>query len=156
MRKCNHCGEIKTEDSFAWKIKRDGLRQSRCRACQHKYGQRWYRVNRKKHIKRCVELRERAKQRIREFVFSHKSDHPCAYCGESDPIVLELHHRDGETKEFNIGEAVQKGLAVSKVKIEMVKCDSVCCNCHRRITAKKYGWWQLSRSSSGEDIRPSL
>ena len=59
--------------------------------------------------------------------------HPCVDCGEGDPIVLEFDHTRG-TKVDNV-----RTLTNSRVKAweELMKCDVVCANCHRRRTAER-------------------
>ncbi len=55
----------------------------------------------------------------------------CIVCGYSKyPEVLEFHHRDPSTKEFNLGLG---GLTRSweRIKREVEKCDLLCANCHR-------------------------
>ena len=149
MRTCGDCGKPRPDGEFAWKIRSKGLRQSKCRECQKKYGKKWYHANRKKHVRDCVKWRELAKQRVRELFYTYLSEHPCIECGESDPVVLEFAHRDRSTKEFTVGEAIPKGLSLDKVRREISKCFVLCANCHRRATAREGGWWKLSRSSSG-------
>ncbi len=55
----------------------------------------------------------------------------CIKCGYSKyPEVLEFHHKDPSTKEFNLG---LNGLTRSweRTKKEIEKCDLLCANCHR-------------------------
>jgi hypothetical protein len=73
--------------------------------------------------------------------------HPCADCGEADPVVLEFDHlRD---KKFEVGNGFSER-GWESVLAEMEKCDVVCANCHRRRTAERRGSlrWRLTR---GED-----
>lgn len=54
----------------------------------------------------------------------------CVECGEDDYRVIDFHHRDRRTKEFEIS----KGLALiynqEKIEKELIKCDPLCVNCH--------------------------
>src|SRR3989338_5625392 len=55
----------------------------------------------------------------------------CIKCRYSKyPEVLEFHHKDPSTKEFNLG---LNGLTRSweRTKKEIEKCDLLCANCHR-------------------------
>ena len=62
--------------------------------------------------------------------------HPCADCGERDPLVLEFDHlRD---KRFNIGSALPYR-NWETILAEIEKCEVVCANCHRRRTAHRMG-----------------
>jgi 5-methylcytosine-specific restriction endonuclease McrA len=76
-------------------------------------------------------------EQIRSYVAGYLSRHPCLDCGEPDPIVLEFDHRVRNSKVFNIGDAIQKGFALTKVVAEIEKCDVRCANCHRRKTARE-------------------
>ena len=55
----------------------------------------------------------------------------CMDCPETDPIVLEFHHRNPDEKLFTIGRATGTE-SVPKLLAEIEKCDVVCANCHRR------------------------
>jgi hypothetical protein len=61
-------------------------------------------------------------------------DHPCADCGETDPLVLEFDHLGD--KEFNIGPNLVNR-SWKSVLAEIEKCDVVCANCHSRRTARR-------------------
>jgi len=52
----------------------------------------------------------------------------CLGCDENDPEVLSFHHKNPETKEFQISWNQQK--AWEKLKIEIEKCELLCMNCH--------------------------
>lgn len=79
--------------------------------------------------------------------------HPCVDCGETDPIVLDADHVRGK-KHFNISAMLQ-GYAWSAVLEELEKCEMRCANCHRRKTAKEFGYdrhkrfWGERRSPVG-------
>jgi len=63
-------------------------------------------------------------------------EHPCADCGQTDPVALEFDHlRD---KSFAIGTALTR-YGWDKIVAEIEKCEVVCANCHRRRTAHRRG-----------------
>jgi len=69
---------------------------------------------------------------------TYKKERGCCVCGEKDPIVLEFHHRDDDSKNpvlkrrhANRSFMVLGWDAMFK---EMDKCDVMCANCHRRHT----------------------
>ncbi|KJL46451.1 hypothetical protein RS84_03085 [Microbacterium hydrocarbonoxydans] len=83
-----------------------------------------------------------ALHRHRNFVqmLAYLRDHPCADCGEPDPVVLDFDHRPGVRKRFEIARAVNASTrAWSTILREIAKCDVVCANCHRRRTARRAG-----------------
>ena len=98
---------------------------------EHFYrGQRW--------CKGCLRsvsgkrLRER-RRRAKAFLLDHLLGHPCADCGERDPVVLEFDHlRD---KSRTLTELAHEGVRLEVLAAEMAKCEVVCAICHRRRTA---------------------
>lgn len=82
-------------------------------------------------------------RRKRLYVYAFKSDKKCKMCGEADPIVLDLHHREGTKKnyklKFGIGKRQNRTfeyLAWDELDKELDKCDVFCANCHRRVHRK--------------------
>ena len=61
-------------------------------------------------------------------------EHPCVDCGETDPVVLEFDHL--REKLFGIGQMLADR-PWRDVLAEIEKCEVVCCNCHRRRTARR-------------------
>ena len=70
------------------------------------------------------------------YLIAYFLNHPCADCGEADPIVLEFDHL--KDKAFNIGASLS-GRSWASILDEIAKCDVVCANCHRRRTARRKG-----------------
>jgi hypothetical protein len=64
------------------------------------------------------------------------AEHPCADCGETDPVVLEFDHLSD--KSFNIG-AKLTNYTWKAILAEIEKCEVVCGNCHKRRTARRQG-----------------
>jgi hypothetical protein len=78
------------------------------------------------------------------WIMDYLSTHPCVDCGETDPIVLDFDHKDGEEKSFNLGDALNKRkMGIKRISEEVDKCVVRCANCHRRKTAKAAGFWKL-------------
>lgn len=93
------------------------------------------------------EVNRRAGKTIRErkkaLLHSRKAAVGCP-CGESDPIVLDLHHRDPESKSQRLrgrGRGLWAKLSYEEIAVELEKCDVLCANCHRR---KTYGGDQIA------------
>lgn len=72
-------------------------------------------------------------------------DKSCVDCRISDPVVLDFDHRVLEEKKYNISQMMPSH-NWSVIKEEIDKCDAVCANCHRKRTAKQFGWRKLSFS----------
>jgi hypothetical protein len=63
----------------------------------------------------------------RRYLESVRRSSKCVDCGESNPIVLQFHHRDGKDK-YAINMYCRSG--VNHLKKELEKCDVLCANCH--------------------------
>jgi hypothetical protein len=82
-----------------------------------------------------TEIRERRKEKLLAFITEYKLKHPCIRCGESDPVVLQFHHRDPKEKLANISQL--KKYSFSLLSKEIAKCDVLCANCHLRLHEEK-------------------
>jgi hypothetical protein len=144
---CYMCGETKPEAEFAFADMAKGTRQSHCRKCQAAYRHEHYLANRDAYI--ALEVARMAGYRVanRALLLGYLLDHPCVDCGETDPIVLDFDHRDPSTKRNEVAR-----LATTKpwpqVLAEIAKCDVRCANCHRRKTARQFGWRKLLRTAT--------
>jgi hypothetical protein len=65
-------------------------------------------------------------------VYEQKEAAGCGQCGEADGRCLDFHHRPDEQKWLKISLMVTYGYRKEKLGAEMVKCDVLCANCHRR------------------------
>jgi hypothetical protein len=141
MKECSACHRTDVE-FHKNSSKADGL-QTICKTCKKERDATYYSSNK-------AEQRRRVKDRrrnIRQYMLDYLKTHPCVDCGEQDPIVLEFDHLGD--KKINLSDIVSAGLCLDKVKEEIAKCDVRCANCHRRKTAKDFGWykdlaWQVS------------
>jgi hypothetical protein len=137
VRRCGRCGEEKSVDEFAWRRKNRGQRDNYCRPCRAEYKQAHYAANRQRYIDAA---RRRKLGLVAErigYLVAYLREHPCADCGETDPVVLEFDHlRD---KKFGVAQGLRDRKWQS-VLDEMAKCEVVCANCHRRRTAKRGGF----------------
>ena len=68
---------------------------------------------------------------MRERVAAYKSRLGCSACGETDPVVLDLHHVDPSTKTRTISSMY--GMQWPKLEQEISKCIVLCANEHRRL-----------------------
>ena len=142
MPVCSTCGELKDAGQFSWRNRARGQKWKTCKSCQSKQRKRWYRRNKDTHKQNVAEVKRRTIAEARAYVLEYLSTHPCETCGESDPAVLEFHHRPGTNKRMRVGAMMGGGYSVKKVRQEIAKCQVLCANCHRRITAKDQGWYK--------------
>ena len=74
--------------------------------------------------------------RNRAYLLEYLREHPCALCGEPDPVVLDFDHlRDKVGHVTFIANASGKANVIA----DMSKCRVLCANCHRRHTAQQAG-----------------
>lgn len=106
-------------------IKRDGY-------CKEKWlsPEAWQRA------KECINrgsvmcARRRSAQRV-QYLAELKLAKGCMDCGyRLHHVALDFDHRDGETKEFTIAQAIGT-CKWERILKEVEKCDVVCANCHR-------------------------
>lgn len=136
-KKCNRCGNVKESKEFRKKKSNvDGL-QNWCKTCVDEY-QKEYRHHPSSNYNKNYWKQKR--KEIRAKVFRYLLEHPCVDCGEKDPIVLEFDHVRGD-KEYNISSMISGVFAWERIEQEIEKCDVRCANCHRRKTAKQFGYY---------------
>lgn len=141
---CNHCHQEKDETEFNWRYKVLGIRNPACRDCQHAFNKTYYEGDAKeKHLKQVKERTEAAREAARDYVYQYLLTHPCESCGESDPRVLEFHHVG--QKDMAITRMVTGGWSIKRIQNEISRCQVLCSNCHRRITADERGWYRSKR-----------
>jgi hypothetical protein len=81
----------------------------------------------------------RNRERMRDFFRNAE----CLDCGTRDFAVLELDHRDPQRKRDDVSNLVRAPHSWATVAKEIAKCDVVCANCHRKRTARHFGWRKL-------------
>jgi hypothetical protein len=141
MPVCNHCGIEKDEGEFNWRYKSLGIRHPTCRECQKSFRKQWYEGSAKEKHRENVHARQRrVRDAARFHVLTYLLAHPCESCGETDPRVLEFHHKEG--KDRAVSELVAGGYSIETIQAEIVKCTVLCANCHRKITMDDRGWYR--------------
>ena len=148
MRRCCMCKMEKPETEFAFQSLATGKRQDHCRACHAAYRRQHYLDNRALYIAREVARMKGYRLENRAHIWQYLMSHPCVDCGATDPLVLELDHRDRDDKRSEVAR-----LATTKpwktVAAEIAKCDVRCGNCHRRRTSHQFGWADGTSPSQG-------
>ncbi len=137
---CTKCFQEKPIEEFPWKSTLLGKHHTVCKTCTARRSGDWYQNNKAAHIQNIMFHKESARCEGREYVWDYLATHPCIQCGETDPVVLEFHHRYG--KDRAISRMVADGLSIATIQAEINKCDVLCANCHRRVTAQNRGWFR--------------
>ena len=88
----------------------------------------------------------RYRNRNRAFILDYLNQHPCADCGETDPIVLQFDHT-GE-KTMMISRLVNSSYSIATLAAEVERCEVVCANCHFRRTAARHGAWYKAETGA--------
>jgi hypothetical protein len=139
---CGKCGLAKPLWMFPFKNKELGRRGSTCLACMAAYSREHYARNRAKYLEKAHRSRSRVRAKNDERLLAYLLDHPCVDCGETDPLVLDFDHREPSLKSDEVSRMVyHRPWRVVLEEIE--KCDVRCANCHRRKTARQFGWSKL-------------
>ena len=76
-------------------------------------------------------------QELNRWMIEIKSN-PCVDCNNSFPVCcMDFDHREGTTKEYNVGSMFAHHYSRELIEKELKKCDLVCSNCHRIRTQKR-------------------
>jgi hypothetical protein len=95
-------------------------------------------------------FRARNRENLRAYLALAK----CDDCGIRDLAVLEFDHRQPQEKRYDVSDLVHRAGSWAAVLKEIAKCDVVCANCHRKRTARYFGWTKLL--GLGELVLPVL
>lgn len=140
---CSKCGHEyrNLEKSFHKKTgTADGF-QARCKKCVAEFHKTHYQKNQQYYKEKALRNKNIARERIQNFILDYLGNHPCVDCGEADIIVLDFDHVYG--KKESIGVLLKNGVSLATIQKEIEKCEVRCANCHRRKTAKDFGWYRL-------------
>jgi len=140
--RCSTCRQDKEPEEFNWKSKAAGKRAKQCKLCHKRYRDQHYLDNRSKRVQQAATRRRQAIAENQQFIFSYLSDKCCIDCGEPDPVVLEFDHRDPNEKRIGISSMLT--FSQEAILAEIAKCDIRCANCHRRSTAKRFGYYRFN------------
>lgn len=140
MKTCTVCKEEKELNEFNKnKTRKDGYNNI-CKVCSQERSKRYYNENRDHHKGIVYGRKRKVINENRKKLFAFYQTHPCVDCGEKDPIVLELDHRDDVEKVADVSNLMDRNWILIQTEID--KCDVRCANCHRRRTAKQQGWYK--------------
>ena len=140
---CTQCHQLKPISDFS-KSTTEGRQRpnSWCKACLNLYNTKKYQKD-PSILLATSKRRKTIRERNRRFFIELLQRSACMDCGEKDIVVLDFDHRDQKAKRFNLSTAANGGIAMARIKLEIKKCDIVCSNCHRRRTAKQFGYYRM-------------
>ncbi len=84
-----------------------------------------------KYQKIAANAQTRWREKRRKWLHEYKKTLSCVYCGEDNPLVIDLDHIDPSTKKGTPAMMVTGGYKWEDVMEEIDKCQPVCANCHR-------------------------
>ena len=134
---CSSCkAELPATSFYKNRSQRDGL-GGYCKKCQAEYSRTHAEENKKysaKYISKNKHIAKRRRLKLANMVDEYKTSRGCAFCGEKHPACLVFHHRNPENKTATISNGLH-GIYWGEKKLiaEMVKCDVLCANCHRKL-----------------------
>ena len=98
---------------------------------KREHARRYYAENRDKQK---ANVKRRA-QKLRKQFTEWKRTKPCQHCGESDPVCIEFHHIDPQTKDVEPSQMVNhKGWSFERVVKHLESyCIPLCSNCHKKV-----------------------
>jgi hypothetical protein len=137
-RHCSKCDRDLATSSFTQR--KNGRWAAYCRQCMSLYCRNHYEKNAAKHNARRKADRTRYRLRNRKVVLDFLRSHPCIDCGETDLNVLDFDHVESQNKREEISLLSRRGRGLAELQLEMSRCVVRCANCHRRRTARQFGW----------------
>lgn len=126
---CRICKEDKDVSEFHKEFRKKSGYATACKVCKKE-------IDKSSYKRRKDKISEQKKEKIDAFRVEYKTlkdGKCCAKCGETKHYMLDFHHKDGEDKNFNIGEEAWRTLSIEKVKDEINKCVILCSNHHREF-----------------------
>lgn len=141
-KKCPRCKENLPIGEFGKRLSRGKpTTQAYCKQCNVTYHKNRHVVKSQEYLEKNRAWRNAARKRNRQLLYTYLEEHSCP-CGEKDPAVLEFDHIDPSTKEGHVSDLVSKGWSWDRIMVEIERCQVLCANCHKRKTAKQFGWYR--------------
>ena len=140
---CKGCGHLLDVARFSFKNVERGVRQRVCRVCSRAASRMYYLRDPAPYKARAASNNARFRARNREMLCAYLAASKCTDCGVDEFAVLEFDHRDPRDKRYEISNLARGYGSWAAVLKEITKCDVVCANCHRRRTARYFGWTKL-------------
>lgn len=135
------CKEEKEQTQFnKKKSTKDGL-QTICKSCSRESFKKYWLNNKNEHAKAIRERNARTKHVGRQYCVDYAIQRGCVDCGENDPACLDFDHISGK-KTRAVSEMCSHRYSIIRIQKEIDKCVVRCSNCHRKKTAKDFGWYK--------------
>jgi hypothetical protein len=147
VKTCTRCGRTLDLTAFNFKHRARGTYQSYCNNCSRAYVRDQYSRNRPYYIRKAVARNPNERRALMLRIVSYLREHACVDCGEADPVVLDFDHEVRSAKLHEIGYMVSKCYGWGTIEAEIAKCAVRCANCHRRRTARQFGWRRLDETA---------
>jgi hypothetical protein len=103
--------------------------QQRNRDAFNALWRKWYAKNAAKKLA----WQKRRRSEIRTWWHELKAMKRCERCGETASECLHFHHRDPNTKDLELAQAVANAWSKDRILEEVAKCDVLCANCHAKL-----------------------
>lgn len=94
------------------------------------YDKIYQRKYRQDHKKEYNEWQRNKRRKNLELINKIKINNGCKNCGLKNPVCLDFHHLDRNTKEITISNAVWSKFTIENLMKEIQKCVVLCRNCH--------------------------
>lgn len=140
MKVCCRCSRELPVSSF---LGTRGKEYSFCIECKKQYDREYWQKTKDKRNERKSSNAKKIRDRNADYVFDILRRSSCSDCPEDDFLVLEFDHRDPSDKYENISVMIGHCSSIESIQKEIDKCDIVCSNCHRRRTAKQFGYRRI-------------
>jgi hypothetical protein len=139
-QRCGGGGKLKPIDEFNIRNRATGKHHTTCKQCQKTYKRNHYLRHLAAYKERSARQKTERIDRSHRLLAEYLATHPCVDCRESDITVLEFDHI--QKKDRHIARIINDGVLWEKILVEIAKCEVRCANCHKRKTAKQFGWWK--------------
>ena len=147
-RTCTRCRRTLDEAEFNFKNRARGRLHSHCKSCSRALVRDHYSRNTEYYVNKAVARNRIRRRALLDQLIAYLQAHPCVDCGEDDPVVLDFDHVDPAAKTFDVATMIKDAWGWRTMEAEIAKCAVRCANCHRRRTARQFGWYRLASARS--------
>ena len=95
MKTCTKCLKPQDLSQFSYKNRGKGILHAQCKNCSRAKVRSHYERNKAYYTEKARTRNLALRQEIQSRLLAYLSTHKCVDCGESDPVVLDFDHIDG-------------------------------------------------------------